>query len=291
MGSVADALHRRAMELGVSFLTEAHVTHIHPGSPQHTVAVGQNSRIFEVKTPYVLVNAAPEILSALLQKPHIAQAEDEGSVFKMNLLLKRLPRLKQTSLEATDAFAGTFHINQAYSQMAESYREAASGKLPATLPGEVYCHTLTDASILSPELARKGYHTLTLFGLDLPYRLFVKENDAVKQQVIRSYLSRLNSFLAEPLEDCLATDSQGNYCLEAKSPVDLEQEIGLPQGNIFHNALSWFFAEDNAEAGTWGVETDHDRIYLCGSGAKRGGAVSGIPGHNAAMKVLNHTPA
>jgi phytoene dehydrogenase-like protein len=34
------------------------------------------------------------------------------------------------------------------------------------------------------------------------------------------------------------------------------------------------------------VETPHDRILICGAGARRGGAVSGIPGHNAAMAVL-----
>ena len=50
--------------------------------------------------------------------------------------------------------------------------------------------------------------------------------------------------------------------------------------------MSWPFAEDEREAGNWGVETQHENILLCGSGALRDGAVSGIPGHNAAMKVL-----
>ena len=36
----------------------------------------------------------------------------------------------------------------------------------------------------------------------------------------------------------------------------------------------------------WGVATEHERILLCGSGAQRGGAVSGLGGHNAAMAVL-----
>jgi len=39
--------------------------------------------------------------------------------------------------------------------------------------------------------------------------------------------------------------------------------------------------------GTWGVETQWDNVLLCGAGARRGGGVSGIPGHNAAMKVLS----
>jgi phytoene dehydrogenase-like protein len=99
-------------------------------------------------------------------------------------------------------------------------------------------------------------------------------------------LQGLNQYLAEPIEDCLARDEAGNLCLEAKSPLDIETALNMPQGNIFHNALSWFFSEAKAEEGSWGVETAYERIYVCGSGARRGGAVSGIPGHNAAMKVL-----
>ena len=47
------------------------------------------------------------------------------------------------------------------------------------------------------------------------------------------------------------------------------------------------FAENEEEVGQWGVETKYPNLFLCGSSAKRGGAVSGIPGHNAAKKVLN----
>jgi phytoene dehydrogenase-like protein len=60
----------------------------------------------------------------------------------------------------------------------------------------------------------------------------------------------------------------------------------MPGGNIFHRDLSWPFAEDESQVGTWGVETDHPRVFLCCAGARRGGGVSGIPGHNAARAVL-----
>jgi phytoene dehydrogenase-like protein len=68
--------------------------------------------------------------------------------------------------------------------------------------------------------------------------------------------------------------------------VDIENELGHYRGNIFHSALRWPFAEDDSEAGTWGVETEWSNVFICGSSALRGGAVSGNPGHNAAMKVL-----
>jgi phytoene dehydrogenase-like protein len=96
----------------------------------------------------------------------------------------------------------------------------------------------------------------------------------------------LNRVLAEPIEECLATDEHGRPCIEIKSPIDLEHELALNRGNIFHGELSWFFTEDPVEVGRWGVETEYERIYRCGSSAIRGGAVSGIPGRNAAQCVF-----
>jgi phytoene dehydrogenase-like protein len=99
-------------------------------------------------------------------------------------------------------------------------------------------------------------------------------------------LDGLDRVCAESFRDCLALDADGNPCVEIKTPQDLEQEVDLDQGNIFHNAPSWFFAERAEDVGTWGVETEFPRVLRAGSSAARGGAVSGIPGHNAAMCVL-----
>ncbi|HEV2096120.1 MAG TPA: hypothetical protein VGQ82_06415, partial [Chthoniobacterales bacterium] len=54
----------------------------------------------------------------------------------------------------------------------------------------------------------------------------------------------------------------------------------------FQNALTFPFAGQKEQVGTWGVDTEYENVFLCGSSAMRGGAVSGIPGHNAAMRVL-----
>jgi len=78
----------------------------------------------------------------------------------------------------------------------------------------------------------------------------------------------------------------GSLCLESKSPVDIEESLGMYHGNIFQDAPSWPFAMTEKQVGTWGVETDFENVFLCGSSAQRGGAVSGIPGHNAARKIL-----
>jgi phytoene dehydrogenase-like protein len=73
-----------------------------------------------------------------------------------------------------------------------------------------------------------------------------------------------------------------------KSPLDLEQEISLPRGNIFHRDLDFPFLDDESSSHQiWGAETDDPHIYLAGAGARRGGGVSGIAGHNAAMALLS----
>ena len=202
------------------------------------------------------------------------------------MLLQRLPKLKAARYAEAEAFCGTFHIDEGYEQMNTSYEQASQGQLPDKPPSEVYCHTLTDDSILSPELREKGFHTMTLFGLDTPWRLFSRDNDAMRRRAEQKFLKGLNSWLAEPFEDCLAVAHDGSLCIESKSPVDIEEALGLYHGNIFQDAPTFPFAETKEQTDTWGVETEFENVFLCGSSARRGGAVSGIPGHNAAKKVL-----
>jgi phytoene dehydrogenase-like protein len=127
----------------------------------------------------------------------------------------------------------------------------------------------------------------------VPHALLTRQNnDAMRATLVAAVLSSLNSVLAEPIEDCLATDANGNPCVEGKTTIDLEDALNMTGGNIFHGPLSWPWLEDDADrsspATRWGVGTDHPRILMCGSGAQRGGAVSGLGGHNAAMAVLEN---
>jgi phytoene dehydrogenase-like protein len=113
----------------------------------------------------------------------------------------------------------------------------------------------------------------------------------MRQQLQDAVLASLNSVLAEPIEDCLLRDADGRLCIETKTSMDLEATLNMPGGNIFHGPLSWPFVEDDDPLDTparrWGVGTAHSRILLCGAGARRGGGVSGLGGHNAAMAVLD----
>ena len=200
---------------------------------------------------------------------------------KVNMLLDRLPRLR-SGVAAGDAFAGTFRLNEHEDDLAAAYASAAAGSLPSRPPAELYCHSLTDRSVLGAD-APSSQQTLTLFGLHTPAALFRADNDGARATMLERYLDALDEHLVDPIRSCLARDAAGALCVEAKTPLDLERELGLPGGNIFHGDLGFPWTR---RGGGWGVETDDPRILTCGAGALRGGGVSGIGGHNAAMAIL-----
>jgi phytoene dehydrogenase-like protein len=272
MGALVKELIRVATESGVEIKVSSKVDSV--VSDASGVAVRTESGDV-YQSDYLLSNAAPAVLAKLRGN---AQPQSlDGSQMKINILLKRLPKLK-SGIDPRLAFAGTFHANESFSQFEQTFKDAQSGVMPAKMPIEMYCHTLSDPSILGADLQTAGFQTLTLFGLHTPASLFDADNDAAREAALASALASINEYLAEPIEDVIAA-------IEVKTPLDIQEAIGLPRGNIFHKDLSMPFREDGSTP-SWGVETDDPRIFICGAGAIRGGGVSGIPGHNAAMAVL-----
>ena len=211
---------------------------------------------------------------------------------KVNMVLTRLPRLR-SDIDPRIAFAGTFHISESLAEVEDAFAATVRGEFPEPLPAEIYCHTLTDSSILSGDLIDAGWHTMTLFGLHTPAHLFDSESSQrQRQQVLDSYLDGLDRFLAEPIRECLAIDANGEMCAEARTPLDIEASVGLPGGHIFHRDLRWPWspsgnADPDSVPGAWGVETQDPNVLVCGAGARRGGGVSAVPGRAAAMKVIS----
>jgi phytoene dehydrogenase-like protein len=294
MGAVSAELLDAARRAGAEIVTGAEVTGINPDGE---VTYRSGDAEIRVGGDYVLANVAPYVLEQLVSERVSTSLENErpeGAQVKVNLLLKRLPKLRDASVDPVAAFGGTFHINELWSQLDAAYLTAAGGGIASPLPCEIYCHSLTDPSILSPELRESGAQTLTVFGLHAPDRLVTEEtNDARRAELQAAVVASLNSVLAEPIEDLLLVDGAGRPTIETKTTLDIEHALGMPGGNIFHGPLSWPFLEDDAPQSTpaqrWGVATRHPRILICGSGAQRGGAVSGIGGHNAAMAVLEQS--
>ncbi|WAJ44443.1 NAD(P)/FAD-dependent oxidoreductase [Mycobacterium sp. Aquia_216] len=285
MGSVTAALAAAADRHGTEITTGAEVYGVEPDGRVHYRQDGQERR---VQGRFILAGVTPAVLAELLGEPPAPSAP--GAQVKVNMVLRRLPRLRDHDVTPAQAFAGTFHVNETWSQLDTAYARADAGELPDPLPCEAYCHSLTDPSILSARLRDSGAQTMTVFGLHTPHSLLEGDSPVSRGQLTESVLASLNSVLAEPIQDVLLSDAQGRPCIETTSTLDLQRTLAMTAGNIFHGALSWPFADDedalDSPARQWGVATAHARIMLCGSGARRGGAVSGIGGHNAAMAVL-----
>ncbi|MEA2387726.1 MAG: hypothetical protein QOG41_499 [Thermoleophilaceae bacterium] len=274
MGALSGALAAAAARAGAQIRCGAEAVRIDGGEVTWTEDGGEHS----ADGRFVLAGVAPAELARL--RGSEVPATVEGSQTKVNLVLERLPRLRH-DIAPEDAFGGTFRLNEHEDQLAAAYEDAAAGRLPLSAPAEIYCHTLTD-----PSIAPSDAHTLTIFGLHTPASLFRGDNEAAAATMRNRYLDALDEHLEEPIRSCIALDSGGAPCIEVKTPVDLERELRMPAGNIFHGGLEWPWAEDAAEVGRWGVETDDPNILICGAGARRGGCVSGIGGHNAAMALL-----
>lgn len=287
MGTITTQLIGSARRAGAKLLTGTEVIAI---TPDGEVTWARGDAEFSDGFDLVLMGAAPSHLDRLCGSG-LGSSQPEGAQVKANLLLTRLPRLRDAGVSAEAAFGGTLHVNEGYGRLAAAYHEASAGRVPHPLPCEIYCHSLADPTILAPDLRERGWHTLTVFGLQVPHALVdAIGNDALRARLTTAVLSSLDGVLGEPIEPLLALDGDGAPCLEMKTTRDLEDTLAMPGGQIFHGHLSWPWADADDPLDTparrWGVATDYPRILICGAGARRGGGVSGVGGHNAAMAAL-----
>lgn len=275
MGALIVELERAARKSGVDIQLNQRVDGLHGDSSGIQITTVDGKKYSGKDLVWCADDRA---LSLLLGNP--VKERRDGSQVKINMLLKELPRLK-SGFDPKKAFAGTFHIDESAIQLESAFQMARAGVLPTVIPSEVYCHSLTDPTIVG----ESGLHTLTLFAFHTPASLFEHEQQMVTAKATDRIISGINSYLETPLEEVLAFDSEGRACLEVKTPLDLEKEIDLPRGNIFHADLTMPFAGD-APIGSWGSETSHSNIHIGGASAQRGGGVSGIAGHNAALAII-----
>src|SRR5262249_11195345 len=137
MGAVSGALAAAAAGHGAEIVTGAEVYAIDAGGEVRYHRGGQDHR---VHADFVLANVTPVVLARLLGEPEPRLAP--GAQVKVNLMLKRLPRLRDDSVTPEQAFGGTFHINETFSQLDTAYTRAEHGVVPDPLPCEIYCHSL-----------------------------------------------------------------------------------------------------------------------------------------------------
>jgi phytoene dehydrogenase-like protein len=289
MGALTASLERAVWRHGGELVTQAFVTRVETNGSAARITFQHDGEEHHVECGWVLGNVAPWVMQLLLGDH--PGPRPEGSQLQVDMVLDRLPRLR-SGVSPPMAFAGTVHVAESYDQLQQAFLEAQEGFIPEVPPGELLCHSLTDPSVLGP-LAMEGKHVFTYFGVQSPARLFSGHVEAQRDEIVLRVLDAINVYLEEPLEALVSLDRDGNPCLVAKAPQDVESQLAMPGGHIYHGPLSWPWAQNRASLDTpaerWGVHTALPNVLLCGAGAVRGGAVSGIAGHNAAMAVIEAT--
>jgi phytoene dehydrogenase-like protein len=277
MAAVTDALAGSATSAGAEIITAAGVSAVRAGDDGAEVTWHDGSTSHTVAARFVLANVAPWVLSILLGHGEDAASKPEGALVTINLRLDRLPRFA-SGIDPATAFAGTLRLGQDYTDLAAAYDDAAAGRLPSAMPGRIQ----VDESA--------GTLALSYVGLHTPASLFEPDPEGAKAEAVQRALASLDQHLVEPIESCLATDAAGRPCLEARIPQDIERDLAMPGGNLFHGDLEWPWAPHRSRLETpaqqWGVQTDLASVLVCGSGSRRGGGLSGLGGHSAAHAVL-----
>src|SRR5437773_1130962 len=141
MGAVSSELEQTARKAGAEILTNVNVHALNVTGKTRSVEFRVDGKLETVDARFLLVNFGRNVLARFTGRLFQPDRTDEGSVFKMNMLLCRLPQLKAKKYLATEAFCGTFRSDEGYEQMNASYDQASGGRLPENTPCEMYCRS------------------------------------------------------------------------------------------------------------------------------------------------------
>src|SRR6516162_4479148 len=129
MGAVSSELERTSRKAGAEILTNVDVYALNATGKTRSVEFRVDGKREAVDARFVLVNFGRNVLARFTGRLFQPDRTDEGSVFKINMLLRRLPKLKSKKYPPADAFCGTFHSDEGYEQMKASYDQASGGRL------------------------------------------------------------------------------------------------------------------------------------------------------------------
>jgi phytoene dehydrogenase-like protein len=196
-----------------------------------------------------------------------------GSSGKVNLALDGLPSV--TSLPGPgEHLRGAISFSPSLDYMERAYDDAKAGRFSRRPYVDVVIPTLVD-----PTMAPPGKHVMSCFVQYAPYHLaegtWDEQRDAFGDAVIDVIAER-----APNIRDLI-------IARQVVTPLDMERDVGLSEGNIFQGELSLEQLFFNRPIPGWGrFRTPVGSLWLAGSSAHPGGGIMGAPGRLAALAVL-----
>ena len=276
MGAITQAMAKAAGEHGVRIDTNAAVKEIIVERGRATgVVLGDGTRInakaviANVNPKFLCENLVPRGAVPAFVTERMRRWKAGSGTFRMNVALSALPDFSALPGPGDHLTSGII-LAPSLAYMDRAYRDVAARGFSQKPIVELLIPSTLDDSLAPP-----GAHVASLFCQHVAPDLADEKRDQVADVMIDTVDSYAPGFRASVI---------GRQVL---SPRDLERTFGLPNGDIFHGALS--IDQLFSARPMWGY-ADHRMplpgLYLCGSGAHPGGGVTGAPGHNAAAAVI-----
>jgi phytoene dehydrogenase-like protein len=283
MGGVSESIASAARAAGATLITDAPVASVLTKNGVATGVMLENGE--EHNAPVVVSNADARVtferLVGLDRLPSefgefVRRYRFRGSSAKVNLALDALPEFRHAP--AGDAhLRGAISISPSIDYLERAYDDAKYGWYSRRPYLDVIIPSLNDPSVAPP-----GQHVMSCFVQYAPYHLTTSDWDTQRQA------------LGDAVIDTLAQYAPNMRHIvrhrQVLTPLDLEREFGLSEGNIFHGELSPDQMFSFRPVPGWAqYRTPIEGLYLCGASTHPGGGVMGAPGRNAAREILRAT--
>jgi phytoene dehydrogenase-like protein len=281
-GAISNAIAGAARELGVEIRTKAPVAKILTKNGRTTGVVLQSGE--ELSANVVSSSVDPHLTFEKFLEPRelpadflegVRRYKFRGSSGKVNLALDALPNFKCVPGPGAH-LRGAISISPGMDYMERAYDDAKYGHYSRRPYIDMVIPSLTDPSVAPP-----GKHVLSCFVQYAPYKLADGNWDDQREAFGDNVVNTIAEY-APNIKDIII----GRQIL---TPLDLEREFGLTQGNIFQGELSLeqlFFLRP--VAGWAYYRTPIHNLYMCGSATHPGGGIMGANGRIASQVILKN---
>src|SRR3982075_2171494 len=270
-GAISNAIAAAARELGVEIRTQASVDKIIVKDGRTTGVALKSGE--EISANVVSSSVDPHLTFEKFLTPSelpsdflesVRRYKFRGSSGKVNLALDALPDFK--SLPGQGAhLRGAISISPSIEYMERAYDDAKYGHYSRRPYIDMVIPSLTDPSVAPP-----GKHVLSCFVQYEPYKLAQGNWDDQREAFGDNVINTIAEY-APNIKDIIIHR-------QIVTPLDLEREFGLSEGNIFQSELSLeqlFFLRP--VPGWAYYRTPIDNLYMCGSATHPGGGIMGAP--------------
>lgn len=276
MGGVTQALRRAAESLGVEIHVGAEVDEIVVAGGRARGVKLADGRLVEArvvvsnadpKTTYLKLLRNAEIDPDLVRR--VKALKSKGVSFKMVGYLEELPDFGGGKTLQPE------HVASEYILPSVDYVEKAFSEAKTLGRSKEPWMEINIQSSVDPTLAPPGKYSFTVFGQYLPYS---ERLDDVKEEYASLVLDKIREYAPnfKPTK------------YEFLTPLDIKRRFGIWEGNIFHIDMTpdqLYVFRPLPEHSRY--DSPFEGVFLCGAGTHPGGGVTGVPGHNAAARILD----